>query len=106
MNIPLRQGRTFDELDNDAKTPLRFVINDAMARLMFPNDDPIGKRLVVLMKAENPPGEIIGVVGDIKHGSLADKFRPMVYYPQGHLSFGFGTLVVHTALNPLSLANA
>src|SRR5213075_2936746 len=67
---------------------------------------PIGKTLVVLMKNENPPGEIIGVVGDIRHGSLADKVHPTVYYPQAHLSFGFGTLVAHTRVEPLSLARA
>jgi putative ABC transport system permease protein len=106
MNIPLRQGRTFSEEDNDPKAPLRFVINDAMVRQAFPNERPIGKRLVVLMRNENPPGEIIGVVGDIKHGSLADKVHPMVYYPQAHLSFGFGTLVAHTSVDPLSLARA
>jgi putative ABC transport system permease protein len=106
MNIPLRQGRTFSEEDNDPKAPLRFVINDALARQVYPNESPIGKRLVVLMKNENPPGEIIGVVGDIKHGSLSDKVRPMVYYSQAHLSFGFGTLVAHTSVDPLSLARA
>src|SRR5205807_7604157 len=79
MNIPLPQGRTFREEDNDPKAPLRFVINNALARQVYPNERPIGKRLVVLMKNENPPGEIIGVVGDIKHGSLSDKVRPMVY---------------------------
>src|SRR5207247_10170213 len=84
---------------------LRFVVNDTMARQMFPNDYPIGKRLVVSMRNENP-GEIIGVVGDIKHGSLADKIKPMVYYPQAHLSFGFGTLVVQTSVEPLSLTKA
>jgi putative ABC transport system permease protein len=104
MNIPLRRGRTFREVDNDPRTPLRFVVNDTMARQMFPNEDPIGRRLVVQMRNENPPGEIIGVVGDIRHGSLADKVRPMVYYPQAHLSFGFGTLVVHASVDPLSLA--
>jgi putative ABC transport system permease protein len=106
MNIPLRRGRTFTEADNDPKTPLRFVVNDTMARQMFPNEDPIGRRLVVQMRNENPPGEIIGVVGDIRHGSLADKVRPMVYYPQAHLSFGFGTLVVHTSVDPLSLSRS
>ena len=104
MNIPLRRGRTFTENDNDPKTPLRFVVNETMARQMFPNEDAIGRRLVVQMRNENPPGEIIGVVGDIRHGSLADKVRPMVYYPQAHLSFGFGTLVVHTSVDPLSLS--
>jgi putative ABC transport system permease protein len=82
------------------------VINETMARQVFPNTQAIGKRLVVQMKNENPPGEIIGIVGDIKHGSLADKVRPMVYYPQAHLSFGFGTLVVHTSVDPLSLTRA
>jgi putative ABC transport system permease protein len=106
MNIPLRQGRTFSEKDNDPKAPLRFVINDAMARQMYSNESPIGKRLVVLMKNENPPGEIIGVVGNVKHDSLSDKIRPGVYYPQAHLSFGFGTLVVQTRVEPLSLARA
>ncbi|HWB98661.1 MAG TPA: ABC transporter permease, partial [Bryobacteraceae bacterium] len=106
MNVPLRRGRTFEAGDNNEKAPLRFVINEALARQLFPNEDPLGRRLVVLMKNENPPGEIIGVVGDIRHGSLSDKMRPMVYYPQAHLSFGFGTVVVHTNVDPLSMPRA
>jgi putative ABC transport system permease protein len=106
MNIPLRQGRTFGEEDNDPNAPLRFVINETMARQMYPNEQAIGKKLVVLMKNENPPGEIIGIVADVKHDSLADKVSPMMYYPQAHLSFGFGTLVVQTSVEPLSLARA
>jgi len=106
MNIPLRQGRTFSEPDNEPKAPLRFVVNETMARQMFPNENPIGQRLVVLMKNDNPPGEIIGVVGNVKHGSLEEKLKPMVYYPQAHLSFAFGTLVVQTTVDPLSLARA
>ena len=104
MNIPLRQGRAFGDEDNDANAPLRFVINETMARRFFPNENPIGKSLLVLMKRDNTPGEIVGVVGDIKHGSLTDKLQPMVYYPQAHLSFGFGTVVVQTRVEPLSLA--
>jgi len=60
----------------------------------------------VLMKNDNPPGEVVGVVGDVRESSLADQLKPMVYYPQAQLSFGFGTLVVHTAADPLSFANA
>jgi putative ABC transport system permease protein len=106
MNIPLRRGRTFSDEDNQPHVPLRFVINEAMARQMFPNENPIGRSLIVLMRRDNPPGEIVGVVGDVLHDSLADKVRPMVYYPQAHLSFGFGTVVVHTQTEPLSLARA
>lgn len=106
MRIPLRQGRTFVEADNDSKAPLRFMINESMARQMFPGEDPVGRRLVVQMARVNPPGEIVGVVGDVKHGSLTDKVRPMVYYPQAQLFFGFGTLVVASSGEPLSLAKA
>jgi putative ABC transport system permease protein len=104
MNIPLRRGRTFSEADIDSKAPLRFVINESLARALFPNEDPIGRRLVVLMQDQNPPGEIIGITGDIRHGGLDAKFRPMVYYPQSHLFFNFGTLVVHTTGDPMALS--
>jgi putative ABC transport system permease protein len=106
MNIPLRRGRTFDERENDPQAPPRFVISETLARQAFPHEDPIGRSLVVNMKTDNSPGEIIGVVGDIRHGSLDEKDRPMVYYPQAQLSFSFGTFVVHTAAEPLSLAAA
>lgn len=106
MNIPVRSGRTFTEQDINPKTPLRFVVSEALAHQMFPNEDPLGKPLLVQMLREDVPGEIIGVVGNIKHGSLADTARPMVYYPQSHLSFGFGTVVVRTAVEPLSLTRA
>lgn len=104
MNIPVRQGRVFSDADNDAKAPLRFVINESLAKFLFPGEDPIGKRIIVLMKAQNLPGEIIGITGNIKHGGLDSKTGPMVYYPQAHLFFNFGTLVVRTAGDPLALA--
>ena len=103
MNIPVRRGRTFDEADNDSKAPLRFVINESMAKAMFPGEDPIGRRLVVQMQAKNPPGEIVGVTGDVRHSGLDATVRPMVYYPQAHLFFNFGTLVVQASGDPTSL---
>ena len=107
MNIPLRQGRTFSDAENDPKGPLRFVISESLARAMYPGDeDPIGRQLIVQMGRENPPGEIIGVVRDIKHGGLDAQNRPMVYYPQSHLFFNFGTLVVQTSAEPMALAKA
>ncbi|MFN0104327.1 MAG: FtsX-like permease family protein [Bryobacteraceae bacterium] len=90
--------------DNDAKAPLRFVINESMAKSLFPGEDPIGRKIVVLMRAENPPGEIVGVTGDIKHAGLDAKIRPTVYYPQAHLFFNFGTLVVRANGDPAALS--
>jgi putative ABC transport system permease protein len=58
------------------------------------------------MKDQNPPGEIVGVVGDVRARTLSDQLRPMVYYPQSQLSFGFGTLVVQAGSDPWGLASA
>jgi putative ABC transport system permease protein len=104
MNIGLRRGRTFGQADNRPEAPLRFVINEAMAKALFPGEDPIGRRIVVQMQSQNPPGEIIGVTADVKHAGLDAKVRSMVYYPQAHLFFNFGTLVVQSAGDPLSLS--
>jgi putative ABC transport system permease protein len=105
MGIPILRGRDFTEADLDPKAPLRFVVSDTMVKRMFPNENPIGKHLVVNMKTNNEPGEIIGVAGDVHHGTLADKINAVVYYPQSHLSFGFGTLVVQTSADPMAFAS-
>jgi putative ABC transport system permease protein len=104
MNIPVKRGRTFTDADLDPKAPLRFVINESLAKAMFPGEDPIGRRIVVLMQSENPPGEIVGVTGDVRHMGLDAPVRPAVYYPQSHLFFNFGTVIVQTRSDPLSLA--
>jgi putative ABC transport system permease protein len=93
MKIPLRLGRDFNAGDNRQEAPLRFVINETLAKTMFPGQDPLGQRLRVSMQ-ENGPGEIIGVVGDTKHYGLSSPVRPMVYYVQAKLNFGFASLVI------------
>jgi putative ABC transport system permease protein len=64
MKIPLRAGRFFDERDaGDAE--MTIVINEALARRLWPGLDPIGR-----MMAQNEGSRVIGVVGDVRHGSL------------------------------------
>jgi putative ABC transport system permease protein len=104
LKIPLVRGRLFGEGDNQAETPLCFVINEELARSVFPGEDPLGKRLRVQMGSNNGTGEIVGVVGNVKHTGLDGTIRPMVYYPQAHLFFNFGTLVARTAADPSSMA--
>jgi predicted permease len=65
MGIPLKQGRFFTELDNE-RSPSVVVIDEALARKYFPNEDPIGKRLDV----EGDLAQIVGVVGHIKQLGL------------------------------------
>jgi hypothetical protein len=66
-------GRNFPDLE--LKEPRRVIlINEAVACLHFPNEDPIGKRLDVAMFEKPTPAEIIGVVGNVRYDSLIDEF--------------------------------
>jgi len=104
MRIPILQGRDFTDADAAEGAPLRFVVNETLAKTMFPGQNPLGQRLIVSMQRENKPSEIIGVVGDTKHYGLQTPVRAMVYYPQGQLTFNFATVVIRTQQDPLQLA--
>ncbi|MDX2149349.1 MAG: ABC transporter permease [Bryobacteraceae bacterium] len=105
LGIPLLRGRWMTEADNRPEAPRRFVVTEALVRQIFPNEDPIGKQLKVRM-GDDKPGEIIGVVGDIKYNGPDGEVRATVYYPVAHLAVGFLSLVVRTQSDPMLLAPA
>jgi putative ABC transport system permease protein len=81
LRVPIKLGRYFTERDND-KAPVVYVINDAFARNYFPGGNPIGERLRLEFtddKKHQPRGEIIGMVGDVKHRSIEEEAFPTVY---------------------------
>jgi putative ABC transport system permease protein len=81
MQIPLRSGRDFGPQDFAEKAPLVGVVNEAMVKQYFPNEDPLGKRV---RWARNPQIQwitIIGVVADIKHFGLDLPEQPALYSP-------------------------
>ncbi len=83
MRIPLQRGRFFLPRD-DEHAPNVVVIDEAFARLYFPNEDPIGKRLH-LGDYDFQPVEIVGVVGHVKMWGLDEDATTtvpaQVYYP-------------------------
>jgi predicted permease len=101
QSIPLLKGRLFT--DHDSKTaPGVIIINEALARRYWPNEDALGQRITVGF--ERSPREIIGIVGSIKQSTLSSDARPAMYLP--HLQFptvGL-SLVIRTAGDPLALA--
>ncbi|HEX8710657.1 MAG TPA: ABC transporter permease [Terracidiphilus sp.] len=93
MGIPILRGHTFDDgqtFDHVNET----IINQSFAQKYFPNEDPIGKHL--LLMGGTKPYTIVGVVGDIRY-SIGVPPEPMQYYPvPGPSPAGdenFGTLV-------------
>ncbi len=100
LNIPLKQGRFFTKFDNAGSQPV-VVINETMARRYFPNEDPLGQRLIVIFgKAETR--EIIGVVGDVLHNGLHVEPRAEMFVPHQQSVSAHMTFLVKTRTEPTS----
>jgi len=104
MGIPMKNGRDFTVADNDPSTPYRFIVNESFVERYLKGEQPLGKQINTLMDDNNPFGEIIGVVGDVKEDSVDKEPAPTVYYIHNHLSYPAMTFVIRTSGDPLSLA--
>jgi putative ABC transport system permease protein len=78
LQIPLLRGRNFTEQEVRQSAKV-LIISDLLARQTFPNEDPIGKRLI--MSFRNDAFEIIGIVGDVRHRALESEPRAAMYMP-------------------------
>jgi putative ABC transport system permease protein len=94
FRIPLRRGRYFDDRDTH-----RAILNESMARRYWPNDDPVGRSILL----DGAPLEIIGVVADTRPTVFRDP-DPAVYRPLR--DGGAAQLAVRTAGDPLGVALA
>lgn len=99
MHVPLLQGRTFTDADN-AQAPRVLMINEALARRYWPNENPIGRHIALGTRA---PSEIVGVAGNVKNKSLALDAEPQIYIPFPQLPWGDMNLLVRTATEPHSM---
>ena len=110
LGVPLMRGRFFTDNDK-AGSPQVMIINEAMARRYFPNEDPVGKRLQTGDPSPNSPWEtIVGVVGNVKYQGLEAEETPTMYVPYttpGWVSWSRSMYVaVRTAGEPLALSAA
>jgi putative ABC transport system permease protein len=109
MQIPLRAGRAFNELEVTEKRHV-VVVNQAFADQCIHGVNPIGQKAVIYMKSpeesKNTPSEIIGVVGDVRQMGLDTPAEPTVYWPHPELVISEMTIVVRTENDPLALVSA
>jgi putative ABC transport system permease protein len=111
LGIPLVLGRDFEERDAQSSVPVA-IINQKMAGLRWPRQDPIGRR--IKFGPSDGPGvwlTVVGVVRDVHEMALDSPVDPEVYMPvnQGGNVPAFlwpEYLVVRTAGDPLALAGA
>jgi macrolide transport system ATP-binding/permease protein len=98
----LLDGRYFEEAE-DARKPRVAVINRAMAKQFFPDENPIGKQINYAGAKPDSVMEIVGIVDDIKEGQLDMLLRPTCYVPFNQNPLPFFSLLVRTAQAPGSL---
>jgi putative ABC transport system permease protein len=121
MGIPLLQGEFFTERDAgdpisaaSAEALAKFsgvvVINQAMARHFWPDENPIGKRVKPGSpnNPDNPWFVVKGVVADSNQGALDRQVRPEAYFPMAQLAWRYRrmNLAIRTQGDPMNLVNS
>ncbi|HUI44147.1 MAG TPA: ABC transporter permease [Terriglobia bacterium] len=105
LRTPLVAGRTFTDADNAPDRAVA-IVDTMLAAKAFPNDSPIGKR--ILVRVRTPQAEWVQIIGMVAHQrdtSLAEPGREQIYFTDGFLGYGVaGRWALRTAGNPANLA--
>jgi len=118
MALVLRRGRVLNASDG-ATAPRVAVINEAMRKRFWPNENPVGKRVALSIEAlrfdrpnapprldfEGAAREIVGVVADVRASAIADPALPAMYVPFAQRPVSNLTLAVRTGGNPVWVIN-
>ncbi|HEX6134453.1 MAG TPA: ABC transporter permease [Longimicrobiales bacterium] len=108
MGVPLRAGRLFNDADRAGAAPVVLLSEVAVER-HFPNENPIGKRITMgwqRTEGTQVSGEVVGVVGAMRHGDLREAAEPEIYFPVAQLPLRSLDITVATTLDPATLGTA
>jgi putative ABC transport system permease protein len=96
MSIPIVAGRDFTDRDL-ASAPLVGIVDDRLARALWPGQTAIGRRFRVTLPGQQPSwGEIVGIVGHIRHAGLENEDDRLVYFSHHQYADGRTALAVRT----------
>jgi len=85
MGVPVLRGRDVNDADTDDRPPV-ILVNDTAAKELWPNQDPIGKRMSLTFSSPEKMREVVGVVGDIKERGL-ERVTPLAMFYLPHRQF-------------------
>jgi putative ABC transport system permease protein len=108
MGIPIQEGRSFNEGDNQQSLPVA-IINQTMARQFWPGESPIGKRFKLGNPddAEIPWVTIVGIAGDVRQMGVDEPVKAEMYFPFQQLEYEAfyapRDLAIRTAIDPLTV---
>jgi len=111
MRVPVIRGRDITDSDNDV-----MLVSRATAKLLWGDEDPIGRRVSLPLQSKTTVLQVIGIVGDVKQSDLTEPINPTVYEATREpitdaIARGSGgsyglAVVLRTAVPPLSVAPA
>ena len=103
LGVTVVRGRGFDAADREDGARV-VVVNRTLAGRFFPGENPVGRR--VWVGGSVGPATVVGVVGDVRHRSLAARPRSELYVPFQQHPHGGMTIVVRAHGDPALLARA
>jgi putative ABC transport system permease protein len=105
MEIPLIQGRAF-LLTDDESAPQVVILDEALARRLWPGQNPLGKRLKLNAPSIDQSNwrTVVGIVGHIRQQGLAESGGDQLYVPVAQFTTRLLTLVAHPAAQTTGLA--
>jgi putative ABC transport system permease protein len=108
MGVQLIRGRFFTAAD-DEKAPAVCIVDTTLARLAWPGENPIGKRLRTASggpSTTNPTQTVVGLVAHVQSYGVDQHSREEIYQPYAQRPLPFGSLVIRSVVDPSSLASA
>jgi putative ABC transport system permease protein len=102
MGIQLISGRDFTDADAEG-APEVAIINEQMARMFWPDQEPLGQRIRV---GDGPWRTVVGIVGDVKYKAMDVETRQEMYWPFYQTGVGVGAFVARTSGDPKEMAAA
>jgi putative ABC transport system permease protein len=104
LKIALKRGRFFNDADREDSPPV-MLVSESLVSTYFPSENPIGLRLTI--DPDQPPIEIVGIVGDARRISLATRAAPEFYVPYAQAPIRRMNVVARsTNANPSALVSA
>jgi putative ABC transport system permease protein len=114
LGIHIERGRAFEERDRDANQDV-VILSSSMARRLFPNEDPLGKRVrfgsvtarSALLDPTGPWLTVVGVAQDVKNSGIVEEPALEFYVPRKRTAddaWDYSTIAIRSSLNPQVLA--
>jgi putative ABC transport system permease protein len=106
LGTSLIRGRFFTDADN-ADAPPVIIVNQSFAKKFWPNEDALGKRIVMGSMSDDPKWiTIVGIVGDMRHFGLDIDPKPEMYVPFAQSGYSTAIYVVRSNQDPQILLAA